>query len=91
MPYEIEFTSAASRDLDRIRGRDFEQVDAKIVALAEEPRPAGSSQLRGYPNYRRVRCGAFRIVYRIEDDRHAVVVVAAANRRDIYKAMRRRT
>ncbi len=63
----------------------LEQVDARIQALATNPRPLGCKALQGgWRGYTRIRSGDYRIIYRIEDDRLIVMVVKVGNRRDIY-------
>ncbi|WP_319014241.1 type II toxin-antitoxin system RelE family toxin [Jonesia denitrificans] len=51
---------------------------------AEEPRPPASKKLTGRDAWR-VRTGNWRVIYEIHDDELFVVVVAAGNRRDVYR------
>ncbi len=56
----------------------------RIAALADDPRPPGCEKLSGLERYR-VRQGAYRIIYEIEDDRLVVLVVRVGNRREVYR------
>jgi mRNA interferase RelE/StbE len=85
--YEIVLTRAAERGLSGLSKSDFRKVDARIQALAADPRPATSKKLEGVDDLYRVRSGDFRILYRIEDDCLVVVVVNVGNRRDIYRSL----
>ncbi|ACV08441.1 type II toxin-antitoxin system RelE/ParE family toxin [Jonesia denitrificans] len=56
----------------------------RLVDAAEEPRPPASKKLTGRDAWR-VRTGNWRVIYEIHDDELFVVVVAAGNRRDVYR------
>src|SRR4051812_29384886 len=45
--YEIQLTRAAERGLSGLSKSDLRKVDAKIQALAENPRPTGAKKLEG--------------------------------------------
>ena len=84
MPYGIEATPAARRDLRALSGRILQRIDRKIRALAEDPRPRGVEKLEGASNLYRVRVGDYRILYEIEDARLLVVLVRVRHRREVY-------
>ena len=64
-----------------------ERVDAKVAALAAEPRPMGVEPVRGRDHRFRIRSGVYRVVYDIDDARRVVTVLAIGHRRDIYRGM----
>ena len=53
-------------------------------ALRDEPRPPGSEKLSGDEKYR-IRQGAYRILYSIDDAAIVVEVVKVGHRRDVYR------
>ncbi len=53
-----------------------------ILALAEEPRPAGARKLWGQGRAWRVRVGPYRVVYDIHDEQALVVVLKVARRNE---------
>lgn len=83
MPYRVEFTAKADKQLDKLDG----QVRARIVAaaerLADNPRPSGCKQLVGRPGYR-IRVGDWRVIYEIRDAVLVVLVLEVGNRREVY-------
>ena len=85
MQYRIEVTPAAQRDLKALPRDVLKRVDAKILALADNPRPFGSRLLRGQERLFRVRVGDYRIVYQIEDDRLVILVVRVRHRGKAYR------
>lgn len=83
--YEIRLTRAAERGLAALPKADLRRVDAKILALADDPHPPGSQKLQGAGDLYRVRSGDFRVLYQVDDARLVVLVVDVGNRRDIYR------
>jgi mRNA interferase RelE/StbE len=85
--YEIVLTRAAERGLSALSRSDLRKVDARIRALADDPRPPGSKKLAGGNDLYRVRSGEFRVLYQVEDARRVVTVVDVGNRRDIDRSL----
>jgi mRNA interferase RelE/StbE len=85
--YRVLVAPAARRQLTELPRGQLERVDERILALAEDPRPAGAKHLDR--DLWRVRAGDFRIVYSIRDEEAAVVVIAVANRKVVYRLLRR--
>ena len=54
-------------------------------ALAENPRPHGIKKLVGEDDTYRIRVGAYRILYQIQDEILLVLVVKIAPRREAYR------
>jgi mRNA interferase RelE/StbE len=85
MTYRIELAASAERELRAFDGDIRRRVARAIDDLATDPRPAGARALRGGADLYRIRVGAWRVVYRIEDDRLVVFVVRIGHRRDVYR------
>ena len=84
MTYIVRISSAAQRQIRKLPRDAQERVTAVLVLLADEPRPPASKKLTGREAWR-VRTGNWRVIYEIHDDELVVMVVAAGNRRDVYK------
>jgi mRNA interferase RelE/StbE len=83
--YELVFKKSVAKDLRGLPKQDVQRILQRIRALADDPRPAGCEKLSALERYR-VRQGAYRIVYEIEDARLIVLVVKVGHRRDVYRA-----
>ncbi len=84
--YSVLIKPSAAREIEAVdQKKDRRRIVARILALADEPRPAGCEKLAGEGDRYRVRVGRFRIVYSIVDDELQVVVVRAAHRKDVYR------
>jgi mRNA interferase RelE/StbE len=82
--YDLRIKPSAVKELralpDDIRAR----VVDRIRALSEERRPRGCEKLTGGLRYR-VRQGAYRVVYQLDDAAREVLVVKIGHRRDVYR------
>jgi mRNA interferase RelE/StbE len=82
--YEVVISSAARKELKKLRKEVIENIIPAIFGLAENPRPQGCKKLKGYADAYRIRIGDYRVVYTIEDDILVVTVVAVRHRKDAY-------
>jgi len=53
--------------------------------LAKAPRPPGSQKLAGGSERYRLRQGAYRILYSVDDEARVVEVVKIGHRREVYR------
>ncbi len=84
MTYTVRISSAARRQISKLPRDGQERVSAVLAILADEPRPPAAKKLTGRDAWR-VRTGNWRVIYEIHDDELIVMVVAAGNRRDVYR------
>ena len=83
--YSVELKRSALKELEAVPQKTVRQrLVRRIRALGSEPRPPGCEKLSGEHRYR-VRQGAYRIVYEIQDDRLIVTVVKVGHRKDVYR------
>jgi len=85
MTYRVELVASAERELRALDRTVQQRVARAIDELAAEPRPAGLQSIRGGKDLYRIRVGAWRIVYRIEDAVLVVLVVRIGHRREVYR------
>ena len=83
--YKIEFKRSVTKDLRAMPSALVIKILDKIALLADNPRPIGSEKLSGQERYR-IRQGAYRVVYSIDDGVLVVVVVKVAHRKHIYQS-----
>ena len=84
--YRVLIKPSAAKEIEAVdKKRDRQRIVAKVLALAEEPRPAGCEKLAGESDRYRVRVGHYRIVYSIADNDLVVLVVRVAHRKDVYR------
>lgn len=88
MPYGLETTSRAERDLNNLP----EKVAAAAIEyitgpLLDNPQRVGGRLTGRFEGARNARLlSAYRILYRIKEDEGLVIVFRIGHRRDVYKA-----
>jgi mRNA interferase RelE/StbE len=82
--YKLRLTSGGQRELDRVTGKLFDDINEAILSLASDPRPYGAIKLSGQEGYR-IRVRDFRIVYRIDDKAKEVIIYRIRHRREVYR------
>jgi len=82
--YTVTIRRSAEKEMDALPADVFERIANAILKLEEVPRPRGSKKLRGVDEFR-IRVGAYRILYCIDDEEHLVAVMAVGHRRDVYE------
>jgi mRNA interferase RelE/StbE len=87
LAYRVEVQRSAERDLDRLSKMLFDRISARLMALAEEPRPPGAEKLAGLEAFR-FRVGDYRIIYEVDDSARVIVVTRVRHRREVYRKLR---
>jgi len=86
--YRVELAPAAQRQLRRLPPGVAASLRGPILALSLDPRPAATQNLHASA-FRRLRIGALRIVYAIDDGARLVVVLKVARRSEsTYRRIR---
>ncbi len=85
LKYSLEIKQSAQKELDALDDTLFTRIDRKILALADNPRPAGCKKLKGYKDQWRVRVGDWRVVYLIDDAAKLISITRVAHRREVYE------
>ncbi len=82
--YSVVIKSSSQKELDALDDAVFRRIDRRILALAENPRPARCKKLKGYKDQWRIRIGDWRVVYFIDDSAQRVSITRVAHRREVY-------
>ena len=87
MAYRLETTPAVERDLRALPAAILARLDARIRALADNPRPRGAERIRGRRGGLRLRVGDYRILYTVDDAQQMVIIGRVGHRRDVYRGL----
>ncbi len=85
MPYSIQFTPRARRDLEGLDRAAQLRLRTHIDRLAANSIPAGAKKLHGGEPYYRIRVGDYRVVYQVDGKQLVVIVVKIGHRKEIYR------
>jgi mRNA interferase RelE/StbE len=85
-PFHVEAAGSARRDLRRLPGNIAAAIVEFITGpLADNPQRL-SKPLRGQlDGYRSARRGDYRVIFRVDEDEHAVVIVGIRHRAHLYR------
>jgi mRNA interferase RelE/StbE len=83
----MELTEAAEQDMSTLPRDILSRVNARILTLAERPRPRGSELLQGSRGLRRLRVGAYRVIYQVDDAQQVVTIARVRHGWDVYRGL----
>ena len=84
----IEIKNHAQKFLKRVPKKQNGQISRKILALADDPYPSDSKQLKG-TSWRGTDIGEYRIVYYVAGDTLHIPLVGKRNDDEVYRRLRR--
>jgi mRNA interferase RelE/StbE len=93
MTYRLEFLPSARKEWDKLGATLREQFKKKLAERLLHPRVPADALSGMADHYKiKLRSAGYRLVYRVEDGRITVVVVAIGRRErsEIYKAAKKR-
>lgn len=82
--YSVSITGRAERDIRKLDKQIKSRITKTILALADDPRPAGCLKVQGEEDVWRIRVGDWRVGYLVDDAAKEVVVVRIAHRSEFY-------
>lgn len=85
--YELRVTGPAQRQLERLpEGTAAAIVEFMLTALIDNPHRVGGRLRRELAGFHSARRGAYRVVYEIDDEEHAVIVLRIDHRSRVYRS-----
>ena len=83
--YDVWLERTAERDLKSLPSYVFQNIIRRIKPLANNPRPDGCRKISGSKNDWRIRMGAYRVIYEIDEKSKAVRIMRVRHRKDAYR------
>ena len=80
--YQIFIKKRAKKFIDKLPLTEKKRV---VEAIEKLPEGEDIKKLRGYEKVLRLRVGAYRIIYEVDNNRLIVTVIDAGNRGQIYQ------
>lgn len=84
MKYTLQIVSTAERQFLKLQSPLQNRIKSKLFSLEVESRPHGSQKLHG-TDFFRIRIGAYRVIYSIDDAHKIVKVLDIGHRREVYR------
>lgn len=84
MAYSVSIKQSAAKTLEKIAWEDRQRIIAGIEQL--KTNPSAGSVLKGeFSGLRRLRVGAYRVVYEVQNQQLVVLVIRIGHRREVYR------
>lgn len=87
LAYRIEWKPSALREFRKLSTDVAAAIRGHVERLSSVPRPPGCVKLAGFDRVYRVRVGAYRIIYEIDDAVLVVHVIRVRPRNESYRGM----
>lgn len=84
MKYELRLSKQAQKDLDNLQKKDFLRMLKALRRIEDDPQ-IGFPLVGKLKDRWKLRVGAFRIIYTIDNGELVVLVIAIGHRREIYR------
>lgn len=85
MAYKVQFKKSAYKELKKLDKTSYKRIREAIDKLGQNPRPGSSTKLVGSSSLWRLKVGAYRVIYDIQDKKLVVIIIKVGNRKDIYR------
>lgn len=86
----LDISKSVHTFLRTLQPKQYKQVAARILDLATNQEPHDARHLSGYPGYKRIDQGEYRIVFVVQDETVRVPVVGKRNDDDVYRRLQRK-
>lgn len=83
--YTVILKESAQKQIKRLPSIYLRKIRDAILGLEHNPRPTGAIKLQGGNNEYRIRVGAYRILYSVQDDMLIVYVFDVDHRKQVYR------
>jgi len=83
--HDVAWQPKALKSLRRIDNPDRVRLIRASQALAYDPFPLSCRRVIGPHDIYRIRVGAYRMLYTVENERLVVLILTVGHRRDIYR------
>lgn len=85
----IKFSKLASKFFKRLPPKQKRQVSLKVLSLKDDPLPADSKSLKGYPGYFATNIGEYRIIYTVLEPEIKIEIIGKRNDDEVYRKFKR--
>ncbi|MEM9540105.1 MAG: type II toxin-antitoxin system RelE/ParE family toxin [Cyanobacteria bacterium P01_E01_bin.42] len=83
--YSLQFKNSAAKEFRGLPTDIKQRIGEAVEELCFDPRPDGVVKLKGDDDLYRIRVGNYRVIYEIDDDEKALLIMRVRHRGDAYK------
>ncbi|MCL4461484.1 MAG: type II toxin-antitoxin system RelE/ParE family toxin [Nitrospirae bacterium] len=83
--YKVVWKRSAEKELRKLPKEMIRKLLDQASMLSRDPFPAGVKKLVNAESVYRLRVGAYRLIFRVEQSKLVIEVILVGHRRDVYR------
>ncbi len=83
--YKVVWKRSAEKELRKLPKEMIRKLLDQASMLSRDPFPAGVKKLVNAESVYRLRVGAYRLIFRVEQSKLVIEVILDGHRRDVYR------
>ena len=87
MEYTVEFRPSVWKNVNNVPKKDLIKIKSKIEEISFNLPDPATTKMSGNDDFHKVRCGNYRIIYEIHENRLVILIVKIGHRKDVYRSL----
>jgi mRNA interferase RelE/StbE len=85
--YTVEFRPSVWKNANNVPKKDLIKIKSKIEEISFNLPDPATTKMSGNNDFHKVRCGNYRIIYEIHENRIVILIVKIGHRKDVYRSL----
>jgi mRNA interferase RelE/StbE len=86
MEYTVEFRPSVWKNVKNVPKKDLIKIKSKVEEISFNLPDPATTKMSGNNDFHKVRCGNYRIIYEIHENRLVILIVKIGHRKDVYRS-----
>ena len=87
MAYTVEFRPSVWKNIKNVPKKDLVKIKSKIEEISYNLPDPVTTKMSVNNDFHKVRCGNYRIIYEIHENRLVILIVKIGHRKDVYRSL----
>jgi mRNA interferase RelE/StbE len=87
MEYTVEFRPSVWKNVKNVPKKDLIKIKSKVEEISFNLPDPATTKMSGNNDFHKVRCGNYRIIYEIHENRLVILIVKIGHRKDVYRSL----
>lgn len=87
MEYTVEFRPSVWKNVNNVPKKDLIKIKGKIEEISFNLPDLATTQMSGNNDFHKLRCGNYRIIYEIHENRLVILIIKIGHRKDVYRSL----
>ena len=85
--HSVILGNRAKKEIKKLPKKEARKIVNALDGLVLDPRPKGVEKLQENPNFWRLRCGKYRLIYAIDTPKLEIYILVIRKRGDAYRRL----